>query len=137
MENCKLVPTSVAIGTKFSKGDEGFNPTLFKRLVGSLMYLTTTRPDIIQGVSLISRFMEAPKGTHWGARKRILTYSYIVFCYCPCTPHSVILDDFYNEPYMLSLHEENPIFSLFMSRTIPFCKISNKSSVFPSLQDQR
>jgi len=41
MENCKLVPTPVATGAKLSKDDEGtnFNPTLFKRLVDSLMYL--------------------------------------------------------------------------------------------------
>jgi len=47
MENCKLVPKLVATGTKLSKDDEGsnVNPTLFKRLVGNLMYLTPTRPD--------------------------------------------------------------------------------------------
>ena len=76
MENCKPVPTLVATGTKLSKDDEGsdVNPTLFKRLVGSLMYLTTTRSDIMQGVSLISRFMETPKDTHWRVGKRILRY---------------------------------------------------------------
>ena len=63
MDNFKHVPTLVAIGTKLSKDDEGadFNPTLFKILVGSLMYFTATRPDIMQGVSLISGFMETPK----------------------------------------------------------------------------
>ena len=63
MDNSKPVPTRVATGTKLSKDDEGadVNPTLFKRLVGNLMYLTATRPDIMQGVSLISRFMEIPK----------------------------------------------------------------------------
>jgi len=76
MENCKPVPTPVAIGTKLSKDDEGldFNPILFKRLVGSLMYPIATRPDIMQGVSLISRFMETPKDTHWSVGKRILRY---------------------------------------------------------------
>ena len=76
MDNCKPVPTLVAIGTKLSNDDEGsdVNPTLFKILVGNLMYFTTTRPDIMQGVSLISRFMETPKGTHWSARKIILRY---------------------------------------------------------------
>ena len=76
MENCKLVPTPVAIGTKLSKDDEGsyVNPTLFKILVGSFMYLTATRLDIMQGVSLISKFMETPRDTHWSAGKRILRY---------------------------------------------------------------
>ena len=76
MVNCKHVPTAVATSTKLSKDDEGsyVNPTLFKRLVGSLMYLIATRPDIMQGMRLISIFMEAPKGTHWSAGKRILRY---------------------------------------------------------------
>eukprot|EP00253_Pinus_taeda_P020154 PITA_20154 len=71
MENCKPVPTPVATGTKLSKDDEGsnVNPTLFKILVGSLMYLTATRPDIMQGASLISIFMETPKDTHWSVGK--------------------------------------------------------------------
>lgn len=38
------------------------------------MYLTTTRLDIMQGVSLISRFVETPKDTHWSVGKRILRY---------------------------------------------------------------
>ena len=38
------------------------------------MYLTATRPDIMQGVSLISKFIETPKGTHWSVGKRILRY---------------------------------------------------------------
>jgi hypothetical protein len=48
--------------------------TLFKRLEGSLMYLTTTRPDIMYGVSLISRFTETRKESHWKEGKRILRY---------------------------------------------------------------
>eukprot|EP00253_Pinus_taeda_P027609 PITA_27609 len=36
-----------------------------KQLVGSLIYLTTTRPDISFAVSYISRFMSAPKADHW------------------------------------------------------------------------
>ena len=60
---------------------------------------------------------------------------YIKFCHCPCTPHSLILEDLYSEPHMLCVHEETPIVSLFMSRSIPFCTISPEASVFPSLQD--
>jgi len=39
--------------------------------------------------------------------------------------------DLYSGPYRLSLYEETPIVSLFMSKTIPFCTISPKSSIFP------
>jgi hypothetical protein len=76
MLNSKATPTPVITWRKLNKEDKGskVDPTLFKRLVGSLMYLTTTRPDIMYGVSLISRFMETPKESHWKAGKRILRY---------------------------------------------------------------
>ena len=70
------IPTPVIIGLKLSKDDEGstVDPTLFKRFVGSLKYLTATRLDIMYGVSLISRFMESPKESHWQVGKRIMRY---------------------------------------------------------------
>ena len=59
MLNCKPDVTQIATGTKLSKDDDGLkiDPTMYKRLVGSLMYLTATRPDTMFEVSLISRFM--------------------------------------------------------------------------------
>eukprot|EP00253_Pinus_taeda_P002223 PITA_02223 len=45
-----------------------------RQLVGSLIYLTATRPDISFSVSYISRFMAAPKADHWIAAKRVLRY---------------------------------------------------------------
>ena len=76
LSNCKTTPTPLITGLKLSKDDEGstVDPTLFKRLVGSLMYLTMTRPDIMYGLSLISRFMQSPKDSHWQVAKRILRY---------------------------------------------------------------
>ena len=50
------------------------NPTLYKSMVRSLMYLTATWPDMMHVVSLISRFMETPKDSHLQVGKRILTY---------------------------------------------------------------
>jgi len=50
------------------------DPTLYKQIVGSLMYLTSTRPDIMHAVSLISRFMEKPTELHLAAAKRIFRY---------------------------------------------------------------
>ena len=76
MVNLRAAPTPVITGSQLSKEDRGskVDPTLFKRLVGSLMYLTMTRLDIMYGVSLISRFMETPKESHWKEGKRILRY---------------------------------------------------------------
>ncbi|PKI62768.1 hypothetical protein CRG98_016867 [Punica granatum] len=50
------------------------NPTYFKRIVGSLRYLTSTRPDLVYSVGLVSRLMESPKQSHLQAAKRILRY---------------------------------------------------------------
>ena len=61
---------------KLSREGNGdfINLTLFKSLVGSLRCLTITRPDIIYGVGLVSRYMEIPKESHWLAAKKILRY---------------------------------------------------------------
>ena len=67
MDKCKPTETPIDLGTKLTKnGDElEVNNTLHKQMVGSLMYLTATRPDLMYVVSLISRFMESPKDSHW------------------------------------------------------------------------
>jgi hypothetical protein len=46
----------------------------YQRLVGKLIYLTVTRPDISFAVSLVSQFMHAPRTTHLEAVDRILWY---------------------------------------------------------------
>jgi len=76
MQNYKPVVTPIVIGTKLSKDGHGLDidPTLFQQLVGSLKYSNTIRPNIMFGVSLISRFMESPKSTHWLVGKMILRY---------------------------------------------------------------
>jgi len=76
MMNFKPGVTSIATGTKLSKDDNGSNvdPMLYKRLVGSPMYLIATRLDIMFAVSLFSIFMESLKNTYWKVGKRILIY---------------------------------------------------------------
>ena len=76
MEESNSVDTPMVPGLKLSKNDEGVivDENLYRSLVGSLRYLTCTRPDIAFAVGVISRFMEKPKFTHWKAAKRILRY---------------------------------------------------------------
>ncbi|KAH9667537.1 hypothetical protein KPL70_021079 [Citrus sinensis] len=76
MNDYKPISTPVECGVKLSKHDEGedIDPTFFKSLVGSLRYLTCTRPDILYVIGLVSRYMENPKTTHFKAAKRILRY---------------------------------------------------------------
>ena len=66
MLNCNPAITPIATSTKLIQEDDGskVDPTMYKRLVGSLMYLTTTRPDIMFVVILVSIFMELLKNTH-------------------------------------------------------------------------
>ena len=63
MDKCKPSETHIAFGTELTKNDHGpsVNATLYKQMVGGLMYLTATRPDLMYVVSLISIFMESPK----------------------------------------------------------------------------
>jgi len=76
MFDCNPVNTPMESGMKLSKFEDGEkeNPTLFKSLVGSLRYLTCTRPDILYAVGVVSRFMETPTSTHMKVAKRILRY---------------------------------------------------------------
>ena len=76
MDDCKPISTPIECGIKLSKDDEAekVDPTLFKSLVGSLRYLTCTRPDILYATGLVSRYMETPTTTHFKSAKRILRY---------------------------------------------------------------
>jgi hypothetical protein len=76
MINCSPISTLVAIGTKLCReqNEMDFDSTIFIKLVGSLMYLIGTRPDIMYGVSLISRFMDTTNNSHWKEGKRLLRY---------------------------------------------------------------
>eukprot|EP00253_Pinus_taeda_P030415 PITA_30415 len=76
MQNSKAAITPKVMGLKLNKEDSSkyFDPSLYKSIVGSLMYLTATTLYIMHAVSLISRFMERPKEAHWQAAKRFLRY---------------------------------------------------------------
>ena len=50
------------------------NPSLYRRLVGSLFYLTVTRPDISYAVHQVSQYLSAPRSTHYAAVLCILRY---------------------------------------------------------------
>lgn len=50
------------------------NPREYRRVNGSLQYITITRPDVQAAVNILSQFMAAPKPTHWAAVKRILRF---------------------------------------------------------------
>jgi hypothetical protein len=53
---------------------EEVDPTLYGKLISSLMYLVNTRPDLCFVVDKLSQFMVEPKRVHWMATKHVLRY---------------------------------------------------------------
>lgn len=50
------------------------DPMMYIQLIGSLLYLVHTRPDICYVVSTLSQFMLEPRHMHWVAEKHVLRY---------------------------------------------------------------
>ncbi|PKI32749.1 hypothetical protein CRG98_046862 [Punica granatum] len=76
MEECKSVSTPMNLKEKLQKGDgvEATDATTYRSLIGRLMYLTVTRPDIKFTVSALSRFMNCASELHMMAAKRVVRY---------------------------------------------------------------
>lgn len=76
MLSSKPVSTPMSAKTTLSSVDGEIlsNPRAFREIVGSLQYLTITRPDIAYAVNSISQYMSQPRTSHLLAAKRILRY---------------------------------------------------------------
>ncbi|XP_042484971.1 secreted RxLR effector protein 161-like [Macadamia integrifolia] len=76
MEDSKPISTPMVVGCKFSSSDESssVDQTLYRTTIGSLLYLTASRPDILQAVCLVAQFQGSPKETHLVALKKIFRY---------------------------------------------------------------
>jgi histone deacetylase 1/2 len=76
MIDCKPIASPVIPGSRLLlyDGDPFDNPSLYRSVVGSLQYLTLTRPDIAYAVNQVCKFMHRPTTVHWIAVKRILRY---------------------------------------------------------------
>lgn len=76
MQSSNSVSNPMVPGQKIVRDEGGVkvDPTQYKQMVGSLMYLIATRPDLMFVVSLISRFMANPTHLHFAAVKRIIRY---------------------------------------------------------------
>ena len=76
MEDCSPSHTPLLEGIILSKesGTPPVDATLYRMLVGKLLFLTKTRPDLTHAVSVVSRFMQKPQEAHLQAAKHILRY---------------------------------------------------------------
>ncbi|GJR50184.1 retrovirus-related pol polyprotein from transposon TNT 1-94 [Tanacetum coccineum] len=73
LEDSKPMKTPMSFDTKLMKDEEceSIDSTKYRGMIGSLLYLTESRPDIMFSVCLCARFQEAPKTSHLEAVKRI------------------------------------------------------------------
>jgi len=76
MEDCKPAHFLFRSGVKLSITctSPEVDATLYCQLVGKILYLTHSRPDLSFVVGLVARFMKNPHESHWKAAKRILHY---------------------------------------------------------------
>lgn len=76
MLNCKVATTPMNTNDKLQHEDGTTNVDgkYFKSLVGGLIFLTHSQPDIVFSVGVVSRFMHSPTKHHLGSTKRILCY---------------------------------------------------------------
>lgn len=76
MSDCNSIKTPMCSNTTLtlSSGTPLSDPTEYRAVVGSLQYLSLTRPDISFPVNKLSQFMHKPTTEHWQAVKRVLRY---------------------------------------------------------------
>ncbi|KAG0448351.1 hypothetical protein HPP92_027876 [Vanilla planifolia] len=75
-ESMKSRKTPISTSTIISKDETGksIDTKLFRGMIGSLLYLTASRPDIVFSVGLCARFQANPKESHLQAIKHIFKY---------------------------------------------------------------
>jgi hypothetical protein len=76
LEESKPMKTPMSTETKLTKDEEGesVDNTKYRGMIGSLLYLTASRPDTMFSVCLCARFQEDPKTSHLEMVKRIFRY---------------------------------------------------------------
>ena len=76
LTDSKTVDTPIELNAHLthSKGKPLSNPSLYKQLVSSLVYLTVTRPDISYVVYQVNQYLSAPRSTHYTFVLWILWY---------------------------------------------------------------
>ena len=76
MEETKTMKTLMSSSIKIDKDEKvkSIDSTMYRGMMGSLLYLTASRPDIMYSVCLCTRFQSCPKESHLIVVKIILKY---------------------------------------------------------------
>ncbi|XP_039172120.1 uncharacterized mitochondrial protein AtMg00810-like [Eucalyptus grandis] len=73
-QNVKLTTKDYDAGTSEDNDPILNDPSGYQKLVGKLIYLTMTRPDISYAVQTLSQFMHSPKLSHLNAALKVVKY---------------------------------------------------------------
>lgn len=68
------VPMEQSVKPSELDGDSLEDPAPYRRIIGQLIYLNITRPDLSYSVNILSQYMSVPRTTHCGAALRVLRY---------------------------------------------------------------
>ncbi|GJT74351.1 retrovirus-related pol polyprotein from transposon TNT 1-94 [Tanacetum coccineum] len=76
METCKPADTPMVEKSKLDEDPQGkaIDPTHYRGMIGTLMYLTASRPDLVFTVCMCAWYQEKPTEKHLHAVKRIFQY---------------------------------------------------------------
>jgi hypothetical protein len=76
MEDSKHVGTPMVTGCKLSKDDDSLDvdQSSYRSMIGNLLYIRTSHPDIMHVVGMVGRYQSTPKQSHLLAIKRIFRY---------------------------------------------------------------
>jgi hypothetical protein len=76
MLECKSMNTPMEMKLKLMADTslELIDATLYRHIIGSLMYLTNTRPDICFSVNTLSHFLVEPRHVHLVVAKHVMSY---------------------------------------------------------------
>ncbi|XP_026387812.1 uncharacterized protein LOC113282888 [Papaver somniferum] len=71
-----LGPLKYFLGIEISRDDGPLysDSSQYRRLIGRLIYLTITRPELCYSVHVLAQFMQSPRVAHWEAALRVLRY---------------------------------------------------------------
>jgi hypothetical protein len=76
MEDSSPVSIPMVVGCKLNKDDisPDVDQRTYRSMIGSLLYITTSHPDIMQAVGMVGCYQYTPKQIHLGTIKRIFKY---------------------------------------------------------------
>jgi hypothetical protein len=110
MMDCKSMPTPMVTNLKLLSDTSSVtvDATMYKQMIGSLMYLTNTRPDICFAVNTLSQYMVEPRHVHLIAAKHVMRYlkGTIDYGLRYASDHEIILQGFTDSDWVGSVADQ-------------------------------